>query len=189
MGKGFSLVEVLMVAVIFSIIGIGIAGSFISGVKIWRRSQDMARVYSELILTLEKVSGEVRQSADISAIGFEATSEDSAGAKAQEFSFPALLRGSIVRVTYRFDPQGKKLLRGEAQYKDIIAGNLKDKYTEKTILSLDELKMDYYFFDKESNTSEWRESWKKEDGTFRLVRLSGKYNGEEFTKIILVPIM
>ncbi len=187
--RGFSLVEVVMVAVIFSIIGIGIAGSFISGVKLWRRAQEMSGIYSELILTLEKVSRDVRQSVNVAVIGFEATTQESMGNKASEFSFPALVRDSVIRITYRFDPLEKKLFRGEVLLKDILSGSQKDRYSEKEVMKVDELKIDYYSYNTTTKTGGWQESWKKEDGIFRLVRLSGKYNGEEFTKIILVPIM
>jgi len=181
---GFTLVEVLVVAVVFSIIGIGITTSFVSGVKIWRRSEDMARTYNSLILTLEKVSRDLRQSVVMPNIGFEAAAGDSA----QEFSFPALIGTSIAKITYRFDLQEKTLLRNEVRYEDIISGKQKDNYTEKTMLKLDELQISYLYFDKVNNKAEWQDSWKKEDGVFRLIKLKGKYNGEEFTKIILIPI-
>jgi len=185
--RGFTLVEVIMVAVIFSIIGIGIMTSFVSGIKIWRRAQDMARTYSDLILTLEKVSRELRQSVDLPAIGYEATIEDVGDAKAKQFSFPALIGGSLMKVTYRFDPQEKKLLRGELSLAAIIAGKQKEAYAEKAMLELEELQINYLYFDKETKSSAWQDSWKKEDGAFQLIKLNGKYNGEEFTKIILIP--
>lgn len=185
--RGFTLVEVLMVAVIFSIIGIGIAASFVSGIKIWRRSQDMARAYSDLILTLEKISRELRQSIDLPNIGYEATVEDLGDAKAQQFSFPALIGDSVTKITYRFDPQEKRLLRGELLLADIIAGKEKEKYAERAMLDLEELQINYFYFDKETKNSVWQDFWKKEDGVFQLIKLNGKYNGEEFTKIILIP--
>jgi len=186
--KGFTLVEVLVVTVIFSIIGVGIMTSFVSGVKIWRRSQDLFRVYGDLILTLEKVSRELRHSVNIPDIGFEAVSSN-------EFSFPALVGSSCMKVTYRFDPQEKTLLRGQVRLKDIIAEKEKeeyekekDEYREGKIIDLEELNINYFYFNKDDKSLCWQDSWKKEDGILRLVKLNGKYNGKEFTKIILIPI-
>ncbi len=179
--KGFTLVEVLVVTVIFSIIGVGIMASFVSGVKIWRRSQDLFRVYGDLILTLEKVSRELRHSVNIPDIGFEAVSSN-------EFSFPALVGSSCMKVTYRFDPQEKTLLRGQVRLKDIIAEKEKEEYTEGKIIDLEELNINYFYFNNDDKSLCWQDSWKKEDGILRLVKLNGKYNGKEFTKIILIPI-
>lgn len=179
--KGFTLVEVLVVTVIFSIIGIGIMTSFVSAVKIWRRSQDLFRVYSGLILTLEKVSRELRHSVNMPDIGFEAPSSN-------EFSFPALVGNSCMKVTYKFDPQEKTLSRGQVSLKDIIAEKTEEGYTQANLIDLEELNINYFYFNKDDKSLSWQDTWKKEDGILRLVKFNGKYNGKEFTKIILIPI-
>lgn len=179
--RGFTLVEVLVVTVIFSIISVGIMTNFVSGIKIWKRSQDLFRVYGDLILTLEKVSRELRRSVNIPEIGFEAVSGN-------EFSFPALVGNSCMKVTYRFDPEEKTFLRGQVSSKDIIAEKEKEGYKEEKIIDLDELNINYFYYNKDDKSLGWQDSWKKEDGILRLVKLNGKYNGKEFSKIILIPI-
>ena len=92
-----------------------------------------------------------------------------------------------MKITYRFDPQEKALLRGEVGEKDVILGKQKEGYEEKIVLKLEELNMNYFYFNKETKSYGWQDSWKKEDGSFRLIKLNGKYNGKEFTKVIFVP--
>ena len=184
---GFTLVEILVVVVIFSIIGLGIATSFLSGIKIWRRAQDMASD-NDLILTLERVSSELHQSVTIPDIEFEVKSENVGGKKAWELSFPALIDNSIVKITYKFNPDNKVLLRGEICLKDILSGKEKERYAEKKVLSLGESFINCLGLDEESKTYIWQDFWKEEGKIFYLIKLYGKYNGKEFNKIIFIPI-
>ena len=93
--KGFTLVETIVTATIFAILAAGVSVSFLSGVKLWQRAKDIDFSKYDAILTFEKITRELRQSSDISSIGFEGD--------ANQVSFPTLIGDTIFKVTYRFD--------------------------------------------------------------------------------------
>jgi len=189
MKKGFTLIELLIVAVIFSILGVGIMTSFVSGVKLWRRSEDMARNFSGVFFALEKISQELHYSVELPAIGFEGKTEKSGESIIyQEFSFSSAVNDSLVKLVYKFDPDKKILIRGQVALNDLMLEKESEKYTEKEVLSLEEFRINYLCFDSEAKAYSWKDSWEKKDGIFPLIKLNGKYNGKEFSKIIFIPI-
>ncbi len=178
--EGFTLVETLVVATIFSIIGLGITTSFVSGIKLWDRAKNIDFAKCEFLLDMEKISRDFRQIVDIPVIGFEGDSV--------KVSFPALIGDSIVKITYKFDPERKTLLYKEVGLKDIISGEEEENYTEEKMLSLKELSLSYFCWDREKEIYDWKDSWVKDKGIFSAIKLEGKFKGEAFTKIIFIPI-
>lgn len=194
---GFTLIETMVVATIFSFIALGIATSFISGMKIWARAQNIDFSKYNNILTLEIISRELRQGIKYPSIGFEV--------KVDEFSFPSLIGDSIVKITYKFDPEKKILLRRQVGLESIIKDLEKEidkeleKKQEKIVLSsLEEFFLSYFYsyLDKEKGCVVyiWKEvkgtedEWAEAQGIFTAIRLKGKIKGEEFSKTIFIPI-
>lgn len=175
---GFTLIEGLVVATIFSFIAVSIAASFISGMKLWNYAQQTGFSQNNLLLGLEAISSQLRQGIDIGEIGFEGD--------ASEVSFPALIGKSIFRATYKFDLQNKTLLQRLTSFEDILASQ-DDKFSEKNILSADELSLNYLYFDSDKKEYIWKEAWDKDEGMFCGVKFSGKLKDEEFTRTILIP--
>lgn len=184
---GFTLVETLVVVVIFSIIGAGIATSFVSGVKIWRRAQDLSKDYNEVILIFEKISNELQQCADIKEIGFVVNPETKGIGNIGEFSFASVKNNKIVKIIYRFDENSKALMRGQIDLKDVAKDSEKEPEEEK-VMGMESFSVNCLFYDKNKKSFSWLESWKPEDGIFLLLKLTAKYNGKEFTKAIPIPI-
>lgn len=191
--QGFTLIETIVVATIFSFLALGIAGSFISGMKLWARAQNIDFSKYNNILTLEIISKELRQGIKYPSIGFEV--------KVDEFSFPSLIGDSIVKITYKFDPEKKILLRRQVDLESIIKDLEKeiDKEQEKVVLSsLEELSLSYFYpyLDKEKGcvvyiwkeVKEDEDEWTEAQGIFAAIRLKGKIKGEEFSKTIFIPI-
>ncbi len=178
--SGFTLVEVLLVMTIFAFIGLGIATSFFSGMKLWARATGADFWHSDLVLSLESVSKNLRQSLDVPGIGFEGDSNN--------FSFPALSGNNIIKASYSYSRDTKTLTRGESMMKDIIAKKLKIDMLQRDVLSLDEFTVQYLKVDKETKGLEWKDEWKKEDGIFAAIRFKGKSHNEEFQKTIFMPV-
>lgn len=179
--KAFTLIEILLAMTIFAFIGIGIATTFFSGIKLWQRATSGADLWrNDMILSLEAVSKDLRQSLDIPAIGFEGNSKT--------FSFPVVSGDNIVMTSYSFDAGAKVLARSQAMYKDILEEKINVSTSVKDIVSLDEFSAQYLKADKDAKTLEWKDEWKKEDGIFAAVRFKYKAHNEEFQKTIFVPI-
>ena len=178
--KGFTLIETLVVAVIFSFILAGIGLSFMSGMKIWQRCRNVSFPQADLLLTMEQLSAELRQSADISQIGFEGDF--------YKFSFPALRGSSVVRISYEFDREGKVLLKKYVSLQDIMAKREKEGAIERRLMALDDFSVAYLLYDAESKTYSWEDNWQKVSGVFAAIRLKAKLKDDEFSKTVFLPI-
>jgi prepilin-type N-terminal cleavage/methylation domain-containing protein len=178
--KGFTLVETLVVAVIFSFVLAGIGLSFMSGMRIWQRCRNVSFPQANLLLTLEQLCSELRQSVDVAQIGFEGDF--------YKFSFPALKGSSVVKITYVFDRNRKVLLKEYVSLQDIIDKKEEEKVSERQLASLDDFSVAYLLYDKEAKTYSWENSWVKDNGVFAAVRLKAKLKDEEFTKTVFLPI-
>jgi prepilin-type N-terminal cleavage/methylation domain-containing protein len=189
--KGFTLVETLVVATIFSFIGLAIATSFMTGIKIWDRARNTDFLQYNNLLTLEMITKELRQALDYPLIGFEV--------KAGEFSFPTLIGDSVVKITYTFDSEKKALLRKQLDLKDIISNKEQENTKEKIVFnSLEEFSLSYFYhyFDKDQSREiyEWREvkgdldTWTKGKGIPLAIKLQGKVKNELFSKTVFIPI-
>lgn len=177
--KTFTLIEAIIVITIFSLVGVGIASSFISGMKIWGRARTVGFVRNNALITLEMIARQLRQSVNISQIKYWGEED--------VFSFPALLGDAIVAVKYEFDSSQKILFRRQTDLADILAEN-DDNSQESRILSAEEFSIEYRYFDKEREEYEWIDEWDKDDGIFEAVRLQLKIEDNNFIKTIFLPI-
>lgn len=181
--KGFTLIEISVVACIFSIVATAIGMSFISGMKLWGRFNS-AGSNMDVLITLEMMAKDLRQSLDMPSVGFQGSSS--------EVSFPALDGTSILKVTYKFDSKENALLKSSARLKDIVLNPEPDKekeYTvEKRLLSPEEFSLSYLSYDPEAQSYSWKDAWAKDKGIFPAVRIQAKFKNEEFSKVVFIPV-
>lgn len=187
--NAFTLVETLVVVTIFSFVGLALATSFMTGIKLWDRARKTDAFQYSNLLAWEMIAKELRQSLNYTEIGFEI--------KPQEFTFPTLIGDTIVQVTYAYDSQKKELLRKELDLASIIA--VQENIKEKAVLtSLEEFRLSYYYhyFDQELNREVylWKEvqsdadAWTRDKGPFAAIKLEGKLKDEPFSKTVIIPI-
>lgn len=178
--RALTLVEILVVLTIFSVLAVGIAGSFISGMKIWgwARNTDVSQYHT--FLTLEMIARELRSSLNLAEVGYVGDNH--------RVSFPALLGNSILKVTYKFDPQGKKLLRQQMDFKDVLDEKLQGNYTEKQVLDLEDFSLEYFFYNWQEDKYLWKDEWKKEEGVFLAIKIYAKTKTAEFNKRVFIPV-
>lgn len=161
---GFTLVEILIVASVMAIVMLAIYSSFISGLRLWQRSQNLSQIQRKVIIGLEKLSSQVRQGIDFPDIGFNGTKT--------KFSFPLIIREKdedrvkeeIVKVTFEFDAEDKSLIRSVERYQDILSeGEGKKVSTQTFIPRIEEADFSYYYF-VANKPDPWKEEWKPEEG-------------------------
>ena len=177
--KGFTLIEIIIVASIFSIIVVGIASSFISGMNIWGRAYNTDFTQADVLLTLEKITAQLRQSVDISVIGFEGDSKN--------ISFPVVIRNYVARLTYEFDSMDKMLRQRRSNLEDIIAKKDYTQSTEKAMVSIDDFSLRYFYFDADEGAFVWGDTWEKEKGRFIAVQIEVKVAENKYTKTVFIP--
>ncbi|MCX5712247.1 MAG: prepilin-type N-terminal cleavage/methylation domain-containing protein [Candidatus Omnitrophica bacterium] len=177
--SGFTLVEMLVAATLFAVIGLGIMTSFSSGVKLWNRAKQTDFVRCELLLGFETLARDLRQSMDISKIGFEGT--------AKELSFPTLAVGKVVKMTYRFDPDSGSFNLSSIAMKDLDSLKKDQVIPERVLFKAQDIVFSYLYFDKEKNSYAWAESCPKDKGRFSAIKIQAKLKGEELEKTVFIP--
>jgi hypothetical protein len=178
--SGFTLVETVIVAILFAIIGVGLVGTLGAGLKIWSRAKDPQGVSPQLAFSLELVARDLRQSMYIPQIGFTG--------EAKQMTFLAFSRASVFKITYKFDDMQKALVRRQEALKTAIDEDLQGEYTEEKFADLDDAQFSYLYFDKDKEDYAWKGTWAKEDGQLpAAVRVKMKLGNEEYEKTVFIP--
>ena len=184
--KGFTLVEMLVVATIFAVIALALASSFVSGMRLWGRAQHRDATQTNALFGLEVMARELRQSVELPKIGFEG--------HAHELSFPAVLGDATVKITYVYDAYEKRLRRRQVNVKEILEETLEPEAQEKILFThIDDVVIEFASFknDKkaaEETRDEWKDSWEQADGLPWAIRVTVTITHDTLTKTILLPI-
>jgi len=178
--NGFTVIEILVSATIFSIIALGIGSTFLTGMKIWNRLQKDNFLEQQIPLTLEIIAKNLRQSILSSHIKFSGTE--------QKISFPCLIGKSIIELTYKFNPQENSIWQIQADLKDILAK--KQTVKEKKILSsLKDLKISYLdFADKKQKEYKWKKTWEKTESMPIAVKFEINTENHIYAKTVFIPL-
>ncbi len=178
----FTLIELVVAATIFSFVAAAIGASLYSGIKIWNRAKNVDFAKANFLLDLDLMVQELYQCVDIAQIGFEG--------KAQEFSFPFVSGNSVVKIIYKFNPADKILYKSKIDLKQILADK-DDKgkvYPSEKFLSVDDISIAYFSYDKEKKKYVEQDAWTKDKGIFGALELRVTFKNEKFTKKIFIPI-
>lgn len=185
--KAFTLIEMIIVAAIFSIIGVGVAASFVSGMEIWGRARNVGFRQSNALIALEMIAQELRQSVNISYVNFTGTET--------AMTFPVVRGSSVMGVTYEFSPAQEALIRRQILLPDIIKAleeaeehSAGFNYTEKKFLAADSVAFNYFYFDEDEQAYNWTDTWEDGEGMFSGVRMDIKDGEYNFTKTVFLPI-
>jgi len=178
--SAFTLIEVLVTAVIASIIFVALFGAFSSGVRLWRRLS--ARMAGEqFALFCERFHTDLGGCFDYSVIPF-------AGGE-QELAFCSLVASpgkplkGIGRVTYAF--AGDAVTRRADDYAGVYAD--RDGSGRAVLGGLKEFSLDYYFLDSLKKEFRWAQEW-VEKGLPLAVRMRAEFNdGRVFKRTFAIP--
>lgn len=179
--RGFTLVEMIMVATLFSILAAGVASSFLSGMRLWGRAQQQDAAYADTLVSLEAIAKELRQSVALPAIGFEG--------EARKVSFASLSGTSVMKVAYEFDAHKKTLWRRRVALKEVVAETLQPDTIEQRALAADRVTITFGVFNpNEAEGIEWKDEWKPEDGVPLAIRFEVERNHALLAKTVFLPI-
>lgn len=180
----FTLIELLITVTIFSAVAIVIYGTFNSGMRIWRRAENLNLSEIKNLMKIEKMSRELRQTYVFKGKDIAFTGDKN------KIQFPAMLDSEICNVIYSFDPDKKIFLRGAQKLADIIS-MAKDKKEADPNLTpyineINEFKFSYFYFDIKKGTYAWKEEWKENTLPF-AVKFNIIIENEPFTTTVLIP--
>lgn len=180
--KGFTLVEVFLVAALTSVVLLTIFSAYFSGIRIWKTIKDLKLMENRTLYTgiIKVKRGLLGYTRDFKEIAFEGENE--------WVSFPGVSGLEIVKVTYEFDKIHKTLLKKTLKY----SNSLKDKMDEEKIslFDADDVKFYYLFYNAEAKeeADNWLEAFSESsNGIPRAVRLDISIKGREFSEYVFMP--
>ena len=176
---GFTLIEVLVVASIFSIVALGLGGVLFSGVKLWQRAHDIGFIKTKVLLELEIISKRLRQSLDMPVIEFTGHSD--------RMEFPTVIGGEVFKVLYRFDAATKNFLYKKIKYEDVLAQQAGD-YTDTVLFDADKGSFAYLVFDAAKQSYLWEDNLEVEGVVPAAVKINIEADGENFEKFVFIPV-
>ncbi|MFH1223107.1 MAG: type II secretion system protein, partial [Pseudomonadota bacterium] len=101
--KAFTFVETMIVLALFGILGVSLFSSFSMGMKVWKRATSANLIGRKAVLTIERLSMELRRTFNYAPIGF-------LGDKAH-IEFPGIIGNLIYNLSYDFFPEEKCVKR------------------------------------------------------------------------------
>ena len=122
--KAFTLIEMLVVVVMFSLVALAVASTLNNGIKIWQRLNQKTG-QEDINIFFERIAWELRNSFEFDTIGFQGSKD--------RVNFAALVStpGSIKaqetgigEITYFYDSAKKRLNRQIRSYSQIYKGNI-----------------------------------------------------------------
>jgi len=176
--RGFTLVEVVVVAAIFGILGTTLVASFSTGMSVWKRAAGLTYSYRQTIVGLERLAMELRRVMNYPPVGFFGTGTDC--------YFANIASDGVKNVSYRYDGHDGALFRLS---RNLSAGE-EDAPERKVIAAIGNFTMAYYGFNSETGSFGFLPQWNSTaHGLPMAVKVSfaSADGGRTFEKVIIVP--
>ena len=184
--RGFTLMELMMAIILFSILAVAIYSSLAVGIKAQRRGSFIGEEYGDMSLTMDKLSKDLRTAVKINDEKLK--SEDS---RMYFYSIQQLSGRppQIYKITYSWQRDEDKytLKRLQQSYIESISGG--GKAGDELLNNIEEIDFDFGYLKKDISGEEvmvWKEEWIAEDMP-ELVRVDIEMNEQEFSRIIFCP--
>jgi len=182
--QGFTLVELLLTAGIFSVVSIAVYGTFNSGMNIWQRAENFNQEGRKRFLRLEKMKKELR-----GAFCFRKQELYFNGTKIQ-VQIPLIEDSQINKVTYRFDSAINTLLRSKDKLADILTAQEKNNTLISQelpfISEVEDFSFAYFYFDPQKSAYLWKDDW-QEENLPRAVKINVNFRNETYSASVFIP--
>ena len=189
---GFTLMEMLLVTVLVSVIGLAVFNALNNGLKLWARGISLSHE-GEAGIWLDKIGEDLRSVVPVSGITFKGTGmhcsfpaivvtpADKNGSRAQEG-----IVDQIGAVQYRFDPADGKMVRRQANYGQALK---KQWGPDQEIASgLEEVTFHYYFSGDKGFLTKMEVDGRIPAGIFIEVIMRGDYPQRRLKRFYAVPV-
>lgn len=179
--KAFTFVETMIVLALFGILGVSLFSSFSMGMKVWKRATSANLFKRKAVLTIERLSMELRRTFNYASIGF-------LGSKAH-IEFPGIVANKIYNLSYDFFPEEKYVKRSGISRQGMLG--LEDgNFSRIVIPQVKDFTLSYYSADNQTGNYTFLESWNNTAaGIPAAVKVSVVLeDGTNLEKIITIPI-
>jgi len=182
--KGFTFVETMIVLALFGILGVALFSSFSMGMRVWKRATSANLLKRKAVLTIERLSMELRRTFNYAPIGFM-------GEKAH-IEFPGIISDKIYNISYDFFPEEKNVKRSAQPVagRQEMLGMEDGNFSRIVISGVKDFNLSYYGPDNQSGNYTFLESWNNTAaGVPAAVKVSAVLeDGTGLEKIITIPV-
>ncbi len=175
--RSFTFVEIMLVAVIFSVLIVSVYGTLSAGLKLWKRTQKVDFLERKILNVIEKFSSQLRQCLSISEIEFQG--------KTQEIIFSTLTSKGIIIVCYSFDFETKTLIYKQKTYREFLED--KSWHIKKRVSGIEDFSLSYFFYDQQKGKYLWVQEWQDKEKIPLGVKISLRYDSKFKTFKIFIP--
>jgi len=186
---GFTLLEVLITATLFVVVGMAVYATINNGIKIWHRL-NKTYIEEDINIFFQKASADLRNSFIYKGIDFSGR-EDSlrfATLVTSVSSIPGLRTGPG-EVIYYFNPKERKVIKEKRNLSDIY--KQRRGFTQELLKDVESFRLEYYYYDCLSKEFFWIDEWAEEYLPLAVrihLELIHEESPYEFTKTINVPL-
>lgn len=180
LSRGFTLIELLTVSAIMVIVALEIYSAFNSGIAVWGKIRKGA-IEEDAILFFEKLSYDLENILPYSGMDFEG--------KQKNVTFPARVRGSLGRVTYRLNEEAQGLTREEQDYSEVCQES--DGKRRRLTEGVNALCFYYLGYDEEQEGWLWKETWQEKNLPSAVkveIELKNDIPNYKLSRIIPIPL-
>ena len=182
--RGFTVVETMIVLALFGILGVSLFSSFSMGMKVWKKATSTNLFKRKAVLTVERLSMELRRTFYYAPIGF-------LGDKAH-IEFPGIVSNKIYNLSYDFFPEEKCVKRSGISREEMLGmqGTEKGNFSRVVIPGVENFVLNYYGPDDQTGNYTFLESWNNTAaGIPAAVKVSvALEDGTDLEKIIAIPV-
>lgn len=178
---------------ILGMIAAAIFTTFSGGLNVYERVQAYGGTQADVLLFLEKIERELRNTFSISGIDFSGDSKRIAFAGLiSELDFERNQNISLGKILYYFDGEKGIMVKEEQNYPQAISKSETRKSSSEILLSIENVDFSYYYFDLNKNEYEWKDSWNAGDGIPKgvKVKVTFRNGGRNVTLVrtVLIPV-
>ena len=159
--RGFSLIELVIVSSLLVLVSLAVFSVFSGGLKIYRRAQSYQGEKADILIFLEKMERELRNTFNYSALNFIGDPE--------KISFPGIVKRvdadggealAVSRITYYFDSSKSALVKEETVFSNAnTASRSGPGISEaKEGFSASDVNFSYCYFKADGKDYSWKDA-------------------------------
>jgi prepilin-type N-terminal cleavage/methylation domain-containing protein len=174
--KAFTLVEMIIVSTIMAIVAVGVATSFLAGMRVWGRVQNIHVAQADIFTSFEMFARDLRQIAPAAGYNFTGTED--------ELVFPTAGADGLMYRVYRYDHARKDLVKAQRIRED---GDTDFTETPSVTLAHFDTCVFSYLAPDDIGGYDWTGEWDEAQTAFRSVRVKYEFAGKEYERTVTLP--
>lgn len=185
-GKGFTLIEMLVVTGTMAVISMACYFTFSNGVKIWQKAKK-GTALEDINIFFDRFAADLRNTFRLTGINF--SGKEGAIEFATLVSDSQGFSESVGRSEYFYDAEARTVLREQRDFSQIYTQTGRPQ--QVLLKEITAFAFSYYFFDKDTKMYEWRSEWLRAGMPLAVrIRLSlaTEDGPETFVKTVTIPV-